>query len=189
MLQSHYMAYDFSKLDTNIEETKAWLMREFSGIRTGRASTVLLENIKPEVYDVRTPLAQIASLSIEDVRTIRIIPWDKTIAKSIDKAISEADLGVSVMTDDQGLRVIFPELTAERRGLLIKLAAERFEHSRVTLRGHRTDAIKDLEAAEKEGGMGADDAKRLKEEIQKKIDAGANTLEALFNKKEEEIKN
>ena len=92
--------------------------------------------------------------------------------KAVEKAIQEADLGVSVATDDQGLRVIFPELTAERRTLLIKLANEKMEHAKVTLRGHRTDALKEIDAAEKEGGMGKDDVVRLKEEVQKKIDAG-----------------
>lgn len=182
------MAYDFTKLKNNIKETEEWLSREFSGIRTGRASVALLDSVKPEAYGTRTPMQQLASLSVEDARTIRIIPWDKGNAKAIEKAISEADLGVSASTDDQGLRVTFPELTAERRTMLMKLANEKLEHARVTIRGHRTDTLKEIDAAEKEGGMGQDDVKRYKDEVQKHIDAGIASLEALAKKKEEEIK-
>lgn len=181
------MAYDFSKLDAGIKETKEWLEREFSSIRTGRSSPAILDGVKPEVYGTRTPMQQIGSVSIEDARTLRIIPWDKSVTKAIEKAITEADLGVSVMTDDQGLRVIFPELTAERRVILGKLAGEKCEQARITLRGHRTDAIKALDAAEKEGGMGEDELKRLKEEVQKKIDAAGADLDAMQKRKQEEI--
>jgi ribosome recycling factor len=181
------MAYDFSKLKTDIKETEEWLSREFSTIRTGRASSALLDGVKPEAYGTRTALRELGSVTVEDARTIRIVPWDKTVAKAIEKAITEADLGVSVVTDDQGLRVLFPDLTAERRTMLQKVAGEKLEHARVTLRGHRTDAIKALDAAEKEGGMGQDELKRLKEEVQKHIDTGMEGLEALLKRKQEEI--
>lgn len=181
------MAYDFTKLKNHIQETEEWLTREFSGVRTGRASLALLDNVKPEAYGTRTPLSQVASLSLEDARTIRIVPWDKSLGKAIDKAITEADLGVSAVTDDAGLRVVFPELTSERRTMLGKLANEKLEQARITLRGHRTDALKELDAAEKEGGMGEDELKRLKEEVQKLIDAGVLALEAKGKKKQEEI--
>jgi ribosome recycling factor len=181
------MAYDFSELDAHIKETEEWLTREFGGIRTGRATPVILDSVKAEAYGSRTPINQIASISIEDSRTLRVVPWDKDLNKAIEKAIQEADLGISVATDDQGLRVIFPELTAERRTMLMKVANEKMEQAKVTLRGHRSDAIKQLEADEKEGGMGKDDVTRYKEDIQKKIDAGNALLEAQAKKKHEEI--
>lgn len=181
------MAYDFSPLTKNIKETEDWLQRELTGIRTGRATPTLLDSVKPEIYGARTPITSVASVTIEDARTLRIVPWDKTVAKSIETAINDADLGVSVATDDQGLRVVFPMLTAERRTMLQKLAGEKTEHAKVTLRGHRTDALKDLDAKEKEGGMGLDELKRLKEEVQKHIDKGVEALEAQYKKKQEEI--
>lgn len=181
------MAYDFTKLKGQIKETEEWLQRELSGIRTGRAAPALLDAVRPEAYGARTPIAQLASVSIEDARTLRIIPWDKSIAKAIEKAITEADLGVSTAADDQGLRVIFPELTADRRTMLAKLANEKHEHAKVTLRGHRTDAMKSLDELEKGGGVGKDEIKRNKEEVQKLIDAGSDALAALAQKKEEEI--
>lgn len=181
------MAFDFTTLKHNIKETEEWLTRELSGIRTGRASVALLDSIKPEVYGARTPLQQVGSLTVEDARCIRVVPWDKGNAKAVEKAITEADLGVSVSVDEAGLRVTFPELTAERRTTLSKLAGDKCEQARVTLRGHRTDAMKELEATEKAGGMGEDELHRLKDEVQKLIEQGQHLLEASLEKKQSEI--
>lgn len=181
------MAYDFSKLKANIKETEEWLSRELSGVRTGRATPTLLDGVKPEAYGARTPLRELASVSVEDARTLRVIPWDAGLVKAIEKGITDADLGVGVATDDQGLRVSFPELTHERREQLMKIAGDKTEQARVTLRSHRTDALKALEAAEKAGGMGEDEVARLKTEIQKLIDAGNDALLEIFKRKESEI--
>jgi ribosome recycling factor len=156
-------------------------------VRTGRATPTLLDNVKPEAYGNRSSLRELGSVAVEDARTLRIVPWDKTVTKAIEKAIIEADLGVGVSTDDQGLRVTFPALTAERREQLSKLAGDKTEQAKVTLRGHRTDAIKELDAAEKGGGMGKDEVARLKTEVQKLIDAGNEALQAALTRKEEEI--
>jgi ribosome recycling factor len=181
------MAYSFSDLDAHIKETEEWLVRELSTIRTGRATPAILDSVRVEVYGARTPLNQIGSVTIEDPRTLRVVPWDKSLLKDAEKAITDADLGVSVGTDDIGLRVFFPELTADRRTMLMKVANDKVEQAKVTLRGHRATAIKDIEAAEKDGGMGKDDVVRLKEEVQKKIDAGSEALEALAKRKHDEI--
>lgn len=181
------MTYDFSTLKKDISETDEWLQRELTGVRTGRATPALMDTVKPEVYGSRTPMAQVASLSIEDARTLRIVPWDKSLVKAIEKAITEADLGISVATDDMGLRVMFPELTAERRVMLSKIANEKTEHAKVTLRGHRNEAIKALDASEKGGGMSKDELFRYKEEVQKMIDKGTELLEAQLKRKQEEI--
>jgi ribosome recycling factor len=181
------MAYDFSKLKVNIKETEEWLARELSGVRTGRATPSLLDGVKPEAYGARTPLRELASVSTEDARTLRIIPWDMSILKAIEKGITDADLGVGVATDDQGLRVSFPELTSERRAQLSKIAGDKTEQAKVTLRSHRTDALKALEAAEAAGGMGKDEVARLKGEIQKLIDAGNEALAKILERKETEI--
>ncbi|MFA5942551.1 MAG: ribosome recycling factor [Candidatus Paceibacterota bacterium] len=181
------MAYDFSKLKTDIKETEEWLARELSGVRTGRATPSLLDGVKPEAYGTRTPLRELASVSVEDARTLRIIPWDMSVLKAIEKGITDADLGVGVATDDQGLRVSFPELTSERRAQLSKIAGDKTEQAKVTLRSHRTEALKGLEAAEKEGGMGKDEVARLKAEVQKFIDAGNESLAKALERKETEI--
>ena len=181
------MAYDFSKLKTSIKETEEWLAHELSGVRTGRATPSLLDGVKPEAYGTRTPLRELASVSVEDARTLRIIPWDMSLVKTIEKGITDADLGVGIATDDQGLRVSFPELTSERRIQLSKLAGDKTEHAKVTLRQHRTDALKALETAEEAGGIGEDEIKRLKNEIQKLIDAGNDLLLNVLERKEAEI--
>jgi ribosome recycling factor len=182
------MAYDFSKLKANIKETEEWLARELSGVRTGRATPTLLDAGKPEAYGARTSLRELASISVEDARTLRIIPWDKTLAKSIEKGITDADLGVGVSIDDQGLHVSFPELTSERRAQLSKIVGDRTEQAKVTLRSHRTDALKALETAEEAGGMGEDEVVRHRTEIQKLIDAGNESLLNIQERKEQEIR-
>lgn len=180
------MAYDFSKLKANIKETEEWLVRELAGVRTGRATPTLLDGVKPEAYGVRTPLRELGSVSVEDARTLRVIPWDKSVMKAIEKGINEADLGVGVSTDEQGLRVSFPELTSERRQQLLKIAGDKAEQAKVTLRSHRTDAIKEIETLKKEG-MSEDQAKRDKEELQKLVDAANSTLLEILERKEDEI--
>lgn len=180
-------SFDFSTLDINIKETEEWLVRELSSVRTGRATPAILDTVKPEAYGTRQAVNQMAAITIEDARSLRIVPWDKSLTKNIERAIQDADLGVGLATDDQGLRVTFPELTAERRTMLLKVANEKVEQARIAIRGHRTDAIKSVEAAEKEGGMSKDELARFKDEIQKKIDKGNEALEALGKKKEAEI--
>lgn len=181
------MAYDFSALKTNIKETEEWLARELSGVRTGRATPALLDTVKPEAYGTRTPLTQLASVSVEDARTLRVIPWDNALIKTIEKGITDANLGVGVGVDDQGLRVSFPELTSERRTQLLKIANDKTEQAKVTLRSHRTGALHALDALEKEGGVGKDEIARLRVEVQKLIDAGNDALAAVLKKKEVEI--
>lgn len=181
------MAYDFSKLKANIKETEEWLARELSGVRTGRATPSLLDGVKPEAYGTRTVLRELASVSVEDACTLRVIPWDKELLKAIEKGITDADLGVGVATDDQGLRVSFPKLTSERREQLSKIAGDKTEQAKVTLRSHRTDALKALAEAEAPGGMGEDEMKRLKGEIQKLIDAGNESLAKVLERKATEI--
>ena len=181
------MAYDFTLLKNKIKETEEWLARELSGVRTGRATPTLLDGVKPEAYGTRTALRELGSVSVEDARTLRIIPWDKTLTKAIEKGITDAGLGVGIYTDDKGLRISFPELTSERRVQLTKIAGDKTEQAKVTLRSHRTDALKELGMAEEAGGMGEDKVARHKIEIQKLIDTGNEALAKVLERKEAEI--
>src|SRR5574344_1036506 len=109
------MAYDFKKLKENIKSAEEWLRREYSTLRTGVASPAILDDVFVEAYGSRMPLNQVANIGIEDTRVIRITPWDKSQSKAIEKAITVANLGVSVGSDDKGVRIFFPELTTDRR--------------------------------------------------------------------------
>ena len=181
------MAYDFKKLKENIKAAEEWLKKEYSGLRTGIASPTILDGVVVEVYGSRMPINQVANIGIEDARVIRITPWDKTQSKAIEKAITVANLGVSVGIDDKGVRIFFPELTTDRRALLIKTAKAKLEDTKIKIRGFRDETWEEIQAKEKEGGMGEDDKFRYKAEMQKIVDDGNAGLEVLLAKKEKEI--
>jgi ribosome recycling factor len=182
------MAYNFSNFKQKIEETKTWLSNEFGTIRTGRATPSILDSVFVESYGTRMPLKQMASINIEDAKTLRVSPWNTSQIREIERAIAEGNLGLSVVVDDKGLRVIFPSLTTERREALIKLAKEKTEKAKVSIRGERDDVWSDIQNKEKEGGMGEDEKFALKDEMQKIVDAGNKSLEEMLVKKETEIR-
>jgi len=177
---------DFS-ISQKLQEATAWLEKEFSGIRTGQASPALLDGVKVESYGAYMPIPQVSSVGIEDARTLRISAWDASVIPAIEKAIRDADLGVSLATDSSGVRVIFPELTGERRTQLVKIAKTKLEEARVTVRGIRDEVMKQIETAQKNGDISEDEKYANKESVQKQIDATNHTLESLFAKKEAEI--
>jgi ribosome recycling factor len=172
-----------------LTEIQQWLEKEFAAIRTGRATPALLDGVRVEAYGSMMPLNQVGSVGVEDARTIRIAPWDTTMIAAIERSLREADLGVSVMTDSAGVRVVFPELTGERRQQLKKLAKGKLEEARIAVRGARDDAQKDIERQFKDGDMSEDDKFAAKERLQKLIDDANRTLETLFVKKDSELDN
>ncbi len=181
------MAYDFNPLKKPMTGAEEWLKKEFQQIRTGQASPAVLDGVKVEVYGAPMGLKELASVTIEGARTLRVAPWEKGQVKDIEKAITVANLGLSVVVDDQGLRVMFPELTADRRKDIAKTAKEKLEEAKKQMRMHRESVIKDLTAKEKEGGFGKDDIFRLKHETQKMVDDANKKLEEMYVKKEKEI--
>lgn len=181
------MAYDFKPFEKRIAEIIEHLGKELSGIRTGRATPTILDGIQVESYGTRVNLNQVANISVEDARTLRISPYDATQAKEIEKAITVANLGLSVGADEKGLRVFFPELTGERRTSLIKIAKEKVEESRTTIRLEREEVWADIQKQEKDGDMSEDDKFRSKEEMQKRVDAANTKFEEALERKEKEI--
>ncbi len=181
------MAYSFTQLDKEIQESVVWLSQEMGNIRTSRATPALLDSVRVLAYGVQMPLNQVATISIEDPRTLRIAPWDQAQLKEIERAIMLADLGVSVALDDTGARVSFPELTAERREALKKIAKERLEEARKRLRQIRDDVWNDIQESEAQGILSEDEKFRCKDEMQKRIDKGNGSLEDLFFRKDKEI--
>ncbi len=181
------MAVDTNVVKTKLAEASEWLARELSTVRTGRASPALLDGVSVESYGAMVKLSHVAALSVEDARTIRISPWDKSTFKSIESAIQAANLGVSVVPDATGLRVSFPELSAERREIMKKLVREKLEQARVSLRKERESLLRSIEEKKKNKELGEDEAKRDKDQLQKLVDACGEQLEALVARKEEEL--
>jgi ribosome recycling factor len=181
------MAYDFKPFDQRIKEITERLAKEFAGVRTGRAALAILDDVTVESYGAQMPINQVATISIEDPRTLRVSPWDMSLAKDIEKSITDANLGVSTGSDDKGVRVFFPEPTAERRVQLIKLAKEKMEEIRAELRRAREEVWSDIQTQEKEGVMTEDERFRSKDEMQKRVDAANTAFEAAFERKEKEI--
>jgi len=181
------MQYDFTKLKSKIKETEDWMKKEYTSIRTGMASPQLLDGIQVESYGQRMPIIQVGAVSIADAKSLLVTPWDASQVKAVEKAISLANPGVSLKTDEKGVRVFFPDLTSERREMLIKIAKEKLEHGKITLRNVRDEVVKDIDVKEKAGGMGEDDKFRFKSDMQKLVDAGNKALEDLYSKKQKEI--
>jgi ribosome recycling factor len=174
-------------LEVRLKAIVDWLTTEFSGIRTGQATPALLDSVKVESYGSWMGINQVASLGIEDARTLRVSPWDQSLLKVIETAIRDADLGVSVIADSSGVRVVFPELTGERRVQLLKIAKTKLEEARVSVRGIREDVLKKLDRQVKDGEMSEDEKFSKKDVVQKKVDATNALLEGLYTKKEQEV--
>lgn len=183
------MTYDFSQLKQKIEDTQEWLKKEFQGIRTGRATPALLDNIQIESFGTRVPLIQVGNVGVEDARTLRVNVWNAEQVKDVEKAITDANLGVGVAPDESGVRVTFPELTSERRSMLIKLSKDKLEEARISLRNERDNVWSDIQKQEKDGEMSEDEKFGGKDEMQKLIDGGNKALDVLGKKKEDEIQN
>lgn len=181
------MAYNFSQFKQNVKDAEEWLRREFTSIRTGRATPAILDGVRVEAYGSDMSIMELGNISVEDARMLRITPWDVSQSKAIEKAIVASDLGLSVTVDDKGLRLVFPDLTSDRRASLIKIAKGKLEDARVTLRAEREKVIKDIDKQEKEGEMSEDEKFRLKAELQKMLDDSNRVLDEVFAKKEKEI--
>jgi ribosome recycling factor len=175
------MAYNTAKFKTDLKKIEEWLSKEYSSVHTGRATPMVLDSISIESYGSRMPIKNIASITVEDPKTLRIAPWDKNQIKEIENAVMTADLGLSVVSDSDGVRVIFPMLTTENRTKLAKILKERLEDGRISVRKARQEEMDTLSE------MPEDEMKRAKEDIQKCVDEANKNLEGIFAKKETEV--
>jgi ribosome recycling factor len=183
------MTYDFNPFKKTLAGTEEWLKKEFTQIRTGQATPAILDGVRVEVFGAPMSLKELASVMLEGARTLRISPWDKTQTKEIEKAITVANLGLSVVVDDQGLRVMFPELTADRRKEVAKIAKDKLEEAKKQVRLHRDNLIKEIATKEKAGGMSEDDVFRFKNDAQKLVDEANKKLDDTYSRKEKELLN
>lgn len=161
--------------------------QEFVKIRTGKATTALLDGVKVDYYGSMTPLNQVASVSTPDVHTIAVQPWEKSMISPIEKAILAANLGLNPTTDGTVVRVPIPPLNEERRRELVKLVKKFAEDGKIAVRNVRRDAIEHFKKAEKEEHFSEDERKRAEGEAQKMTDRFIKDIENLVTQKEKEI--
>ncbi|MHB1361915.1 MAG: ribosome recycling factor [Thermoleophilia bacterium] len=160
---------------------------EFNTIRTGRASTALLDRISVDYYGTKTPLKQLANISAPEPRLLVITPYDKSSIKDIEHSIMESELGLNPSNDGNVIRLAIPELTEERRRDLVKVVKGLAENGRVAVRNIRRHVLHDLEELQKEGEISEDDLRRTKDELQKLTDKHTENIDQMLTRKEGEI--
>ena len=175
-------AYDQKMLKT-IEVVKS----NFASVRAGRANAGVLDRITVEYYGTPTPLNQVAAISSPDPRTLMIQPWDGSLLKAIEKAIQTSDLGINPQNDGKVIRLIFPQLTEERRKELTKQVKKYGEGGKVAIRNIRRDAMEKFKAMKKKSEITEDDLKELEEDLQKLTDKRCKEIDDLTAKKEAEL--
>ena len=163
------------------------LKGELSRLRTGRANTALLDNIKVDFYGNPTPLNQVANVTVADSRTIGVQPWEKGMVQAIEKAIMESDLGLNPMSAGDIIRIPIPPLTQERRLDLVKLVKSEGEGGKVAVRNIRRDAISHIKDLLKEKEISQDDERRAEDLVQKLTDSNVADIDALLKEKEAEL--
>ncbi|QNA83897.1 ribosome recycling factor [Sphingomonas sp. So64.6b] len=180
-------AYDKADLERRMAGSVEALKHDLQGLRTGRASTSLLDPVTVEVYGAHMPLNQIATVSAPEPRMLSVQVWDKGNVGPADKAIRSAGLGLNPIVDGTTLRLPIPDLTEERRKELAKLAGKYAEDARIAARNVRRDGMDSLKIDEKKGLFGEDDRKKLETEVQKLTDKTIGDIDAAASAKEKEI--
>jgi ribosome recycling factor len=177
----------YKKTKAKMEETLKACEREFASLRTGRASSSLLDGIRVNCYAATMPLNQLATLSTPESHLIIIQPWDKTIIGDIEKAILESDLGLTPDNDGNAIRIALPHLTEERRKELTKIVKNKTEALRVSLRNERREAIEHLKKMEKDEHIPEDDSRKAQKKVQEMTDDFIKRIDELLETKEKEI--
>lgn len=178
---------DLSALEKRMSGALDALKKEFSGLRTGRASASLLEPIHVDAYGSSMPLTQVGTISVPEPRMLTVQVWDKALVSHVDKAIREAGLGLNPMADGQLVRVPIPALNEERRNELKKIAHKYTEQARVAVRNVRRDGMEMLKKMEKDGALSQDDQRAASEKVQKLTDAYIKRIDEALVHKEGEI--
>lgn len=173
--------------ETRMQKATDVVRQELVKLRTGKATTTLLDGIRVDYYGTTTPLNQIANVSVADIHTLTVMPWDKSALDAIVKAIQTANLGLNPVKDADMVRVPIPPLNEERRRELVKLAKKFGEDGKIAVRNVRRDAIEHLKKAEKAEHLSEDDRKRGEQEIQKLTDKFVKEIDTLLLHKEKEI--
>jgi ribosome recycling factor len=179
--------YDKSDIQRRMHGAVEALKHDLSGLRTGRASTALLDPINVEVYGAQMPLNQVATVSVPEPRMLTVQVWDRSNIQPVEKAIRSANLGLNPVTDGQLIRLPIPDMTEERRKELAKLVGQYAEKARVAVRNVRRDGMDHLKTDEKKHEISEDEHKRLEAEVQKLTDDTIKEIDAAAHSKEQEI--
>jgi ribosome recycling factor len=180
-------AFDMNDLKRRMQGALGSLKQELSGLRTGRASTALLDHVQVEAYGNNMPLNQLGTISVPEPRLLHVQVWDKSMVHAVEKAISAANLGLTPSTEGQVLKLRIPELNEERRKELVKVAHKYAEASRVAVRHVRRDGLELLKKMEKDHQISEDDHTRQSGEVQKATDTTIAEVEKMLATKEKEI--
>ncbi|OEU76554.1 MAG: ribosome recycling factor [Desulfuromonadales bacterium C00003093] len=176
-----------SEVRSAMDKAVKALKKEMSKVRTGRASTSLLDDVRVDYYGVPTPLSQVATLSVPEPRLLTVQPWEKNLISDIEKALFKADLGMTPSSDGQLIRLPIPALTEERRREMVKIIKRMSEDARISVRSARRDANDTLKMLEKEKEITEDDLKRSEKEVQQVTDEFVATIDAVVQAKEVEV--
>lgn len=188
------MTADDSLVEAALEDSREKMARavdharsEFASVRTGRAAPALVERLRVDYYGTEVPLQQLAGFTVPEARVLIVHPYDKGALKAIEKAIQIADLGINPSNDGTIIRLVFPQLTEERRKDLVKVVRQRAEDGRVAIRGVRRAARHDLEALEKDGELSSDDLEWAEKELEKLTHERVAEIDRLLAHKEQEL--
>ena len=181
------MSADLKELKRRMDGAIEALKREFAGLRTGRASTGLLEPIVVDAYGAQMPISQVGTIGVPEARMLSVQVWDRQLVSAVDKAIRESDLGLNPVIDGQLLRIPIPPLTEERRQELTKVAARYAEQARVAVRNVRRDGMESLKKMEKDGEISQDEHHARSDDIQKITDEHVKLVDELLSHKDSEI--
>ena len=174
-------------LESRMSDAVEAMDRDFNHIRTGRASTALVERLHVDYYGTSTPLNQLASISVPEAHSIVIQPWDRAVLGAIEKAIQRSDLGITPNVDGTVVRLNIPPLSEERRRDLVKLVHRRMEEAKVEIRNHRRDAVDDIRKREKDSALGADEARLALEAVERSTHRWTEEVDRIGAIKEQEV--
>jgi len=181
------MAEDYKDVTAKMKKTTEVLSTQFDSVRAGRANAAVLDQIRVEYYGAPTPINQIATIATPDPRSLSIQPWDTSSLKHIEKAIQESDLGINPQNDGRVIRLVFPQLTEERRKDLIKQVKKYAEEAKVAIRNIRRDAMEAYKEQKKRSEITEDDLKDIEKDMQKFTDDYIKEIDSIAAKKEKEL--
>ena len=177
----------FAMVEEKMGKTVSVLSAEFASIRAGRANSAVLDKIKVDYYGTPTPINQMAAVSVAEARILTIQPWDVSTLHPIEKAIQASDIGINPQNDGRIIRLVFPQLTEERRKEMVKQCRGYAEEARVAVRNQRRDANTKIERAKKDAELPEDEARRAEEQVQKLTDKYIAEVDAMLKKKEADV--